>query len=96
MTRTLKRQKNCLAALARTLPTCQPGNPLQQPGVQRRLHKACRVWVQAAFEKAVHAPEGGTSLAKLGVEPGPLGTPAQFSAMVSADSRRWAGIIHDR
>lgn len=37
-----------------------------------------------------------TSLAKLGVEPGPLGTPAQFSAMVSADSRRWAGIIHDR
>ena len=52
--------------------------------------------VHDAFEKAAHAPEVVDSLAKLGVEPGPLGTPAQFAAMVSADSQRWAGIIRDR
>ncbi|MBG6072741.1 MULTISPECIES: tripartite tricarboxylate transporter substrate binding protein [unclassified Polaromonas] len=52
--------------------------------------------VHEAFEKASHAPDVVESLAKLGVEPAPLGSPAQFAAMVSADSQRWARIIRDR
>ena len=52
--------------------------------------------VHDAFEKAAHAPEVVESLAKLGVEPAPSGSPAQFAAMVSADSQRWARIIRDR
>ena len=52
--------------------------------------------VHDAFEKAAHAPEVVESLAKLGVEPAPSGSPKQFAAMVSADSQRWARIIRDR
>ncbi|WP_309680184.1 tripartite tricarboxylate transporter substrate binding protein [Polaromonas sp.] len=52
--------------------------------------------VHDAFEKAAHAPEVVESLAKLGVEPAPPGTPAQFAAMVAADSQRWARIIRER
>lgn len=52
--------------------------------------------VHDAFEKAAQAPEVVESLAKLGVEPAPSGSPAQFAAMVSADSQRWARIIRDR
>ncbi|WP_332750038.1 Bug family tripartite tricarboxylate transporter substrate binding protein [Hydrogenophaga sp.] len=52
--------------------------------------------VHDAFEKAAHAPEVVESLAKLGGESAPLGTPAQFAAMVSADSQRWARIIRER
>ena len=52
--------------------------------------------VHDAFEKAAHAPDVVESLAKLGVEPSALGSPAQFAAMVSADSQRWARIIRDR
>ncbi|CDS54817.1 Putative exported protein clustered with Gamma-glutamyltranspeptidase [Polaromonas sp. CG9_12] len=52
--------------------------------------------VHDAFEKAAHAPDVVESLAKLGVESAPLGAPAQFAAMVSADSQRWARIIRDR
>ena len=36
------------------------------------------------------------SLGKLGVEPALLGSPAQFAAIVSAGSQRWARIIRDR
>lgn len=53
-------------------------------------------WVHDAFEKAAHAPDVVDSLAKLGVEPGPAGSPSQFAAMVSSDSQRWAGIIRER
>ena len=49
-----------------------------------------------AFEKAAHAPDVSESLGKLGVEPAPLNSPAQFAAIVSADSQRWARIIRDR
>ncbi|MDB5884093.1 MAG: hypothetical protein JWR74_264 [Polaromonas sp.] len=52
--------------------------------------------VHDAFEKAAHAPEVVESLAKLGVEPAPSGSPTQFAAMVSTDSQRWARIIRDR
>ena len=52
--------------------------------------------VHDAFEKAAHAPDVVDSLAKLGVEPAPPGTPAQFATMVSIDSQRWAGIIRER
>ena len=52
--------------------------------------------VHGAFEKAAHAPEVIDSLAKLGVEPSPIGPPDKFAAMVAADSQRWARIIRDR
>ena len=52
--------------------------------------------VHDAFEKAAHTPEVIESLAKLGVEPSPIGSPGKFAAMVSADSQRWARIIRDR
>lgn len=52
--------------------------------------------VHEAFAKAAHSPEVVESLAKLGVEPAPPGTPAQFAEMVSADSQRWARIIRER
>jgi tripartite-type tricarboxylate transporter receptor subunit TctC len=52
--------------------------------------------VHDAFEEAAHAPDVVESLAKLGVEAAPTGSPAQFAAMVSADSQRWARIIRDR
>jgi len=52
--------------------------------------------VHEAFERAAHAPDVVQSLAKLGVEPAPLGTPAQFAAMVAADSEHWARIIRER
>ena len=52
--------------------------------------------VHDAFEKAAHTPEVIESLAKLGVEPSPTGSPDKFAAMVSADSQRWARIIRDR
>ncbi|MDB5745113.1 MAG: hypothetical protein JWR68_3428 [Polaromonas sp.] len=52
--------------------------------------------VHDAFEKAAHAPDVIESLAKLGVEPAPVGPPAQFAAMVAADSQRWGRIIRDR
>jgi tripartite-type tricarboxylate transporter receptor subunit TctC len=52
--------------------------------------------VHAAFEKAAHAPDVVESMAKLGVETAPQGSPAKFAAMVSADSQRWARIIRDR
>ncbi len=52
--------------------------------------------VHDAFEKAAHTPEVIESLAKLGVEPSPIGSPDKFAAMVSADSQRWARIIRDR
>ncbi len=52
--------------------------------------------VHDAFEKAAHAPDVVESLAKLGVEPAPIGSPTQFAAMVSADSQHWARIIRER
>jgi len=55
------------------------------PALVEKVHKA--------FAKAVQAPEVAESLAKLGVEPAAPRTPAQFAAMVQADSNRWAAVI---
>ena len=49
--------------------------------------------INQAFTKAVQAPEVAASLVKLGAEPAAPGTPAQFGAMVAADSARWAAVI---
>ncbi|RYF22705.1 MAG: tripartite tricarboxylate transporter substrate binding protein [Comamonadaceae bacterium] len=55
------------------------------PALVERVHKA--------FTKAMQSPEVIDSLAKLGVEPAAASTPAQFNAMVQADSARWANVI---
>ncbi|RYF20311.1 MAG: tripartite tricarboxylate transporter substrate binding protein, partial [Comamonadaceae bacterium] len=55
------------------------------PALVERVHKA--------FTKAMQSPEVIDSLAKLGVEPAAPSTPAQFNAMVQADSARWANVI---
>ena len=52
--------------------------------------------INKAFTKALQSPELAASLAKLGVEPAATSTPAQFGAMVQADSNRWATVIRDR
>ena len=49
--------------------------------------------INQAFTKAVQAPEVAASLVKLGAEPAAPSTPAQFGAMVAADSARWAAVI---
>lgn len=55
------------------------------PALVDRIHKA--------FAKVLQAPDVAASLAKLGVEPAAPATPAQFGAMVQADSNRWAAVI---
>lgn len=55
------------------------------PALVERVHKA--------FTKAMQSSEVIDSLAKLGVEPAAPSTPAQFNAMVQADSARWANVI---
>ncbi|SDD98761.1 Tripartite-type tricarboxylate transporter, receptor component TctC [Paracidovorax valerianellae] len=52
--------------------------------------------IHQAFAKAMQAPDVIASLAKLGVEPAAPSTPAQFAAMVQADSARWAAVIRQR
>ena len=52
--------------------------------------------VHQAFTKAVQSPEVKASLAKLGVDPADVGTPAKFAAMVKTDSARWASVIRQR
>ncbi|WP_343593263.1 tripartite tricarboxylate transporter substrate binding protein [Paracidovorax wautersii] len=55
------------------------------PALVQRVHDA--------FVRAIQAPEVGQSLARLGVEPARPSTPAQFAALVQADSARWARVI---
>jgi tripartite-type tricarboxylate transporter receptor subunit TctC len=49
--------------------------------------------VNQAFTRAVQSPEVKATLAKQGIDTAMPGTPAQFSAMVKADSARWADVI---
>ncbi len=49
--------------------------------------------VNQAFNQAIQSPEVKASLAKLGVDAAAPGTPAQFNAMVKADSSRWGSVI---
>jgi len=51
--------------------------------------------INQAFNKAIQNPEVVASLAKQGVEAASPRTPAQFAAMVQADSARWAQVIKD-
>ena len=51
--------------------------------------------INQAFNRAIQNPEVIASLAKQGVEPAKPQTPAQFAAMVQADSARWAKVIKD-
>ncbi len=51
--------------------------------------------INQAFNKAMQHPEVVASLARQGVEASPPRTPAQFAAMVQADSARWAQVIKD-
>ena len=55
------------------------------PALVKRVHDA--------FARAIQAPEVAQSLARLGVEPARPSTPAQFAALVQADSARWASVI---
>ena len=55
------------------------------PALVERVHKA--------FAAAIKSPDVAAGLAKLGVEPAAPATPAQFGAMVQADSARWAAVI---
>jgi len=51
--------------------------------------------INQAFNRASQNPEVVANLAKQGVEPAKAQTPAQFAAMVKADSARWAKVIKD-
>jgi tripartite-type tricarboxylate transporter receptor subunit TctC len=51
--------------------------------------------INQAFNQAVQNPEVVASLARQGVEPAKAQAPAEFAAMVKADSARWAKVIKD-
>jgi tripartite-type tricarboxylate transporter receptor subunit TctC len=51
--------------------------------------------INQAFNKAIQSPDLAASLARQGVEAARPQTPAQFAAMVRADSTRWAQVIKD-
>ena len=52
--------------------------------------------LNAEINAALKSPDVQERFARLGAVPAPSNTPAQFAAMVAADSQRWARIIKDR
>ena len=52
--------------------------------------------VAAELQRALQKPDVAERLARLGAEPVSNAGPAQFAAMVKADSARWATLIRDR
>ena len=52
--------------------------------------------LNAEINAALKSPEVQERFARLGAVPAPGNTPAQFAAMVAADSQRWARIIQER
>ncbi|MCW5634326.1 MAG: tripartite tricarboxylate transporter substrate binding protein [Rubrivivax sp.] len=52
--------------------------------------------LNAEFNAAVRSADVRERLARLGADPAPPNTPAQFAAIVAADSARWAQIIRER
>jgi tripartite-type tricarboxylate transporter receptor subunit TctC len=52
--------------------------------------------LNAEFNAAMKSTEVQERLARLGAEPAPPNTPAQFAALVQADSARWAQLIRER
>jgi tripartite-type tricarboxylate transporter receptor subunit TctC len=54
------------------------------------------VRLNAEFNSTLKSADAQERLARLGAEPAKANTPAQFAALVQADSARWAGLIRDR
>ncbi|MBL8342330.1 MAG: tripartite tricarboxylate transporter substrate binding protein [Rubrivivax sp.] len=52
--------------------------------------------LNAEFNAAMKSAEVQERLARLGAEPAPANTPAEFAALVAADSARWAQLIRER
>ncbi|MBL8326892.1 MAG: tripartite tricarboxylate transporter substrate binding protein [Rubrivivax sp.] len=52
--------------------------------------------LNAEFNAAMKSAEVQERLARLGAEPAPAHTPAEFAALVAADSARWARLIRER
>jgi tripartite-type tricarboxylate transporter receptor subunit TctC len=52
--------------------------------------------LNAEFNAAMRSAEVQERLARLGAEPAPANTAAQFGALVAADSQRWAALIRER
>jgi len=52
--------------------------------------------LNAEFNKAMQSAEVRERMARLGADVAAANTPAQFAAMVQADSERWAAIIRER
>ena len=52
--------------------------------------------LNAEINTALKSADVQERFARLGAEPAPANTPAQFAAMVGADSARWARVIKDR
>jgi tripartite-type tricarboxylate transporter receptor subunit TctC len=52
--------------------------------------------LNAEFNAAMKSADVQERLARLGAEPAPANTPAQFAALVAADSARWATLIRER
>jgi tripartite-type tricarboxylate transporter receptor subunit TctC len=52
--------------------------------------------LNAEFNKALQAPEVRERFVRLGADVAAANTPAQFTAMVQADSDRWAALIRER
>jgi tripartite-type tricarboxylate transporter receptor subunit TctC len=52
--------------------------------------------LNAEFNAAMQTAEVRERLARLGADPAPANTPAQFAAVVAADSARWAQLIRER
>ena len=65
-----------------------------------RAARACRRTspprLNAEFNKALQSAEVRERLARLGADVAAANTPAQFAALVQADSDRWAAIIRER
>ncbi len=52
--------------------------------------------LNAEFNAAMRSAEVQERLARLGAEPAPANSAAQFAALVAADSQRWASLIRER
>jgi tripartite-type tricarboxylate transporter receptor subunit TctC len=52
--------------------------------------------LNAEFNAAMKSADVRERLARLGADPAPPNTPAQFAALVAADSARWAQLIRER
>jgi len=57
------------------------------------LPPALAARINKAFTQAMQSREVADKLGRLGVEPAPASSAAQFDAMVQADSERWAAVI---